>query len=75
MNMEITTDSIPFKWKGSEYRITHIGLRSPTDPFAIVEPEDSELVEELKRRLIKDQGFIIYRGKGFKCFPEEVGRN
>lgn len=66
----IVPPSFPFHWNGKEYKIEDVGIKN-NKAIARVKPHNSKLVKELKRRIKKDLGLVIYLGNGFVCFVED----
>ena len=61
---------LPFCWKGKDHKIKSWGIKNDL-AYAEVEPENTELVDVLKRRIEKDRGLIVYLGPGYICFVED----
>lgn len=75
----------PFRWDGRAFKITSAGIDANGVAYASVSPHDSELVEELRRRIDRDRALAVYLANGYTCFtddypvelrpPEERGEN
>ncbi len=70
MDLIIAPSSLPFRWKNNDYKIIECGIDN-NKPYAKVEPENSQLEEELKKRIIKDYGLKVYLGLNYICFVED----
>lgn len=70
MDLVGAINDTPFRWKGKEYKIKSLGITNDL-AYAEVEPENTELVDELKKRIERDRGLQVYLGPGYKCFIEE----
>lgn len=75
MHIVITTGEAPFKWNGKFYKITKAGILSSGEVYAETEPGEPVLEEELKRRIDRDKALCVYLGPGYRCFPEDYGKD
>ena len=75
MHIMIATGDTPFKWNGKFYKITKAGILSSGEVYAETEPSETELEEELKRRIDRDRHLHVYLESGYVCFPEDHGKD
>ena len=70
MDTVFAPSAYPFRWQGREYRIGECGILDGT-PYANVTPEDPSLVEEIERRIARNNALTLYFGAGFTRFPDD----
>lgn len=70
MNLIIAPSSLPFRWKGNQYKILECGIDNRVG-YAKVDPPNSDLELELKRRVEQDNGLSVYLGLNYICFAED----
>lgn len=70
MNFHVVRLSTPLHWQGREYIIDGCGMRDG-ESYAVISPDEPEVVEEIKRRVRADSGLKVYLGPGYTCFIED----
>jgi hypothetical protein len=70
MKTVIASSDYPFHWQGKEYQIGECGIVDGT-PYAKVSPENPLLVDEMKRRILRDNTLKLYYDGGFTRFPDD----
>ncbi len=70
MELIIATSDHSFKFKNENYKIKTAGITKGI-PYAEVEPHSDELVKEICKRLLKDNGLVVYLANGYTCFTED----
>lgn len=72
MDLKIATGDHWFRFQGMEFKILEAGIAGSTNTaYAKTEPHNQALVDELCKRIQKDNRLSVYLGNNYVCFHED----